>query len=107
MRDLPTVRTTSGAEGQEEWAGGGQGTMLSPLLGWHLGVSPRDPQSSPFRRGQGTQRAAGLWLGEESLSPGSVHLGPEHGMTNIFSSPNPYGFAGMSSLARARASELC
>lgn len=61
MRDLPTFITSSGAEGQHEWAGAGWGTVLSPLVKGHLGASS-DLRASFPAEGRG-----GLTLG-----PGSV-----------------------------------
>ena len=39
MRDFPTFTISFRAEGQVEQARGGQGTMLSPLIKWHLGAA--------------------------------------------------------------------
>lgn len=108
MRDLPTFITGSGAEGQDEWAGAGWGTVLSPLVRWHLGASSDLRASFPaegrgcLTLGPGSVRSPVPW---KHASP-PQYLGLKHGMANIFSPPDPCGISGMSSLARASASKL-
>lgn len=100
MRDLSTFISTSGAEGQEEGAEGAQGTTLSLLITQHLGVSLRHPRAALSAEGRGCWGLAGC--------PQEAHhaFSLEHGMTNIFYPPDPYGFAGMSSLGSLRANKL-